>query len=305
MQIEEERYKELMSKSFLDSTIVHFQKQANKLSIQNKQTNQSNELKENRHLKMLIATHRIYQYFTITENPGLDTFFDFLNDLFLKTESPIEAKPTRPFIDIINNENAKAYLKVLTQSPFTQYKPLKDHVFNWTNQLLIKHIIYSENSIINKAYNYELFDTLKFLIRRVGLLNSNILISKFFIEFLIKLYSPNGIPKILNEYENNINGIKKKIKKNDIEIEEIISNQNSGENKTKVTLELFSPIKSIQEKTEKLNNEILGFEEDVLKLNDFCIFYVAQIKELLLRNESRCLRVEKILKYIELDPNPY
>ena len=306
LQIEEERYKELMSKSFLDSTIVHFQKQANKLSIQNNLRNEPNELKENRHLKMLIATHRINQYFTITSNPKLDTFFDFLNDLFLKTESPIEPKKTpRPVIDIINNENAKAYLKVLTQSPFTQYKPLKDHVFKWTNQLLINHINYSDNSIIKETYNYDLFDTLKFLIRRVGLLNSNILISKFFIKFLLNLYSPNGIPKILNECENNIIGIKKRITKNDTELEKIITDQNSGENKTKVALELFSPIKSLQDKKEKLCDELLSVEEQNLKLNDFCIFYVTQIKELLLRNESRCLRVEKKLKDIESDNNPY
>ena len=270
LQIEEERYKELASDSFIDSLKAHFQKQINKLTLsKNSPKEIAVGVKASRHLRMLIATHRVYQYFTIASNPRLSSFYEFLNDLLVKTESPVEIKKTIDIeIDNLNSEDAKVYLKVLAQLPFTQYKPLKDYVFKWTIQLLIKHINDLKEAITNNTLSYELFDTLKFLIRRAGLLNSNILISKTFVEFLPKLYSTNGIPKI-------IESLKLQVKETEREPSSIF-------------------VRSVTE-----------LEEEISKLRDFHIFYAAQIKELLLRNESRCWRLEKILKHIESDTNAH
>ncbi len=274
IQIEQQRYEKLRNNSFVDSLKVHFLKQFNKLA---QHENSPIEIaiggKANRHLAMLIATHRIYQYFITVESkkskPNLVTFYQFLTDLMLKTESLVEVgKSTLKAIDSLNGEDTLAYLKVITQAPFTQYKPLKDQVFKWVIQLLIKHIKDTEQAISGNNFDYSFFNTLKFLIRRAGLLNANILISRTLIEFLPILYSPNGIPRLIENLD-----YQKKI----------------SEDKPD---DLFSrPISEI--------------DAEISKLNNFHIFFVAQIKELLLRNESRCLRLEKILKYIESDINPH
>jgi hypothetical protein len=269
LQIEEERYRKLVSNSFIDSLKVHFQKQTNKVALSvNNHKGITSEVKANRHLKMLIATHRIYQYFTVTPNPNLNGFYEFLNELLLKTEPPIKMVSSFPLvIDNLSEEDTKAYLKVLTQSPFTQYKPLKDQVFKWVVQLLIRHIKDVTEAITNGSFSFNLFDTLKFLVRRAGLLNSNILISNTLIEFLPNLYSVNGIPRIISDLTSMI-----------------------GKKPTE-PLTIFSTEES-------------ELAEEISKLKNFHIFYAAQIKELLLRNESRCLRLERVLKNIDIEINP-
>jgi hypothetical protein len=267
IQIEQQRYEKLRNNSFVDSLKVHFLKQFNKLA---QHENNPKEIaiggKANRHLAMLIATHRIYQYFTVESKPNLATFYQFLTDLLLKTKSPIEVGKSLKEIDSLNGDDTLAYLKVITQAPFTQYKPLKDQVFKWVIQLLIKHINDTEQAILDDNFDYNFFNTLKFLIRRAGLLNANILISRTLIDFLPKLYSPNGIPRL---------------------IENLDSQKKISEDKPD---DLFSrPISEI--------------DAEIFKLNNFHVFFVAQIKELLLRNETRCLRLEKILKTIESDTN--
>lgn len=270
LEIEQQRYRELKSNSFIDSLKVHFQKQFNKLvPSENSPKETASGKKADRHLEMLIATHRTYQYFTVESYPILNTFYDFLNDLLLKTESPIEAVKSLPkIVESLNGEDTKAHLKVITQAPFTLYKPLKDQVFKWIIQLLIRHIKDTEQAILNNHFDYNYFDTLKFLIRRAGLLNANILISKTFIEFIPKLYSQKGIPKIVETFYSEVQEIKKQ------------------------PVDLFS-------------TQADDLQQKISKLNDFHIFYVAQVKELLLRNETRCLRLEKILETIESNPNQH
>lgn len=260
LQIEQKRYESLFSNSFVESLKQHFAEQANKLSLERKREintdniNNSNkgiaERKSIRHLNMLIATHRIYQYFTQAKTPILTSFSDFINDLYTCTVSPNEkVSHTNSIIDLKDDETA-SYLKVLTQSPFTQYKPLRDQVFKWCLTLLETHIRCIKNTIDEeKNINYEQFDTLKFLIRRAGLLNSNYLLSVPFFQFLKDyLYSKHGIQQLIK----------------------------------------------IHKKTHRQK-----------KLKEFPIFYIAQIKELIFRNESRCIVLEKNLKEIDNtnDPN--
>lgn len=270
LELEETRYNELKENSFLESLQVHFYKQADKVSIKETKSKilvSPKSSKAKRHLDMFFATHRIYQYFTIENEPKLNSFYDFINDLFFKTDSPIEKTKLSSYrIQNLNEDETKAYLKVLTQTPFTQYKPLKDYVFKWTIQLLLKHIKDVDIAIKKEEFSNELFDTLKFLMRRVGLLNSNILISDTLINFLPLLYSENGIPKV-------IAGL-------NLQIEE---NKKSP---------LFEQI-------------VIDLEEAISKLKDFHIFYTAQIKELLLKSESRCLRLESMLNSISKETNPY
>ena len=248
---EEARYHKLAEDSFLDSLKIHFRQQAYKLSVISPDREiPVNEQKAGKHIKMMIATHRIYQYFAVCgNNPQMSDFYEFYKDILAHTCSPDKEWDSKHFEKNEEiNEDAKDYLKVLTQAPFSLYKPLKDYVFKWCIRLLKEHMVKVTTVIGDGTFNYAFFDSLKFYIRRVGLLNSNILMTQTFIKFLGNLYSEHGIP------------------------------------------ELAGRTKDIEKKR---------------KLKNFHIFYIAQIKELLLRNESRCLRLERILKQVEIADNDY
>lgn len=275
LQIEESRYRELVANSFLDSIKAHFQKQADKLLVNVHDLHKKDTNKLNRHLHMLIATHRIYQYFTTVSQPILSSYSDFLADVLDKTKSP-QAITGESDHQYQENEQA-AYLKVLTQSPFVQYKLLKDKVFQWTLQETSNEIILIKRAIQDNLFTYDLFNRLKFFIRRTGLLNSNFLISTALLEFLPILYSSNGIPKILEEL------------KGQLDITPAKNNEDANTNK------LFNEQKPSDSK-EKI-------KEKIFKIKDFHIFYVAQVKELLLKSESRCLKLEENLLTIENVPN--
>jgi hypothetical protein len=263
LQIEEERYLELARNCFLDSLKVHFLSQARKLNSEyNSFSIKANTVKAGRHLGMLIATHRLYQYFKVAEEPMMVSYRSFIKDLLDKTASPIENISSGYDTDYVLSDLDTAYLKVLTQSPFTQYKPLKTKVFEWIINLLIELVEKLKDDISKKKFNYKSFQELKFLIRRAGLLNSNYLFSKSFFCFLKILYSENGIPRVLTDTYRAINASKK-----------------SGP-------DLYT-------------GNIEDMEDVISKLKEFHIFYTAQLKELLLKNESRCIRIERHL--VELD----
>lgn len=257
--IEQKRYESLYANSFVESLKKHFAEQANKLSLErnrihyteniNYSDREITEKKSIRHLNMLIATHRIYQYFTQVKVPVLNSFYDFINDLYACTKSPNEVVSNVTPIVNLNDDTTASYLKVLTQSPFTQYKPLRDEVFKWCLTLLEIHIRDIKNSIDAKEeITYEQFDTLKFLIRRAGLLNSNYLLSVQFLQFLKDyLYSEQGIHRLIRIHKD-----------------------------------------TYKEK----------------KLKEFPIFYIAQIKELVFRNESRCIVLEKNISKIDKTSDP-
>lgn len=85
------------------------------------------------------------------------------------------------------------------------------------------------------------------------------------LNFLKTLYSENGIPKLLGELKQEI----------------VLSETNFS------TLVFDSP------------------KERFHKLQEFQIFFVAQIKELLMKNESRCIPLETILKKTDTGLNAY
>lgn len=266
LEIEEERYLELAGSCYLDSLKVHFLNQAKKLNAEKTYQNiKGRSVKQDRHLAMLIATHRIFEYFRVAKQPVLNSFSGFMADLISKTESPIEEVKSVYVTTKIFSETDTAYLKVLTQLPFTQYKPLKSKVFTWVIALLLDLVDDIKKEISSGKFNYTSFQELKFLIRRAGLLNSNYLFSKGFFQFINMLYSEKGIPFILAADYKILNDAKKKSRQ-DLYLAESV--------------------------------------EHILKLKDFHVFFVAQIKELLLKNESRCIRIEKNLVELERSESP-
>jgi hypothetical protein len=279
LQIEAERYKELVTNSFLDSLKAHFQKQADKLTVREAgSVKKVDDQKARRHLQMLLATHRIYQYFTVKTNPVLTGYSAFLNDVLAATTSPQQIKSDK----VSDIDISRAFLKVLTQSPFVQFKPLKDAVFKWVLEELINNIQKVKDAIRKEQFTYELFEELKFFIRRAGLLNSNLLISRMFLNFLLELYSPLGIPARLAIVKEERERLKRPFKGR---------NSLSGKSAT------------LRFDDAETNDRILNEQESRLK--DFHIFYVAQIKELLLKNESRCLKLEENMQKVKGDANRF
>jgi len=263
--VEEDRYRRLVVDSFLDSLKMHFIRQASKLTLGTKVT--PSVRKMNRHLKMLAITHQVYQYFT--ERPELDfeTFEEFRTALFKVTTSPVLYTLPPVVTKYVIPEWDACLLKVLTQSPFVQYEPLKTAVFKWVLQLLDRHVKRITELMNTKALYYEAFEDLKFLIRRAGLLNSNYLISRNMFEFL------------KNFYEKGIPILKERISEPEIDREEKSLGIGLFRSKEKDDKQKWASIIDMRERN----------------ISDFTIFYAAQVKELLLQNEARSIRLESIL----------
>lgn len=256
LTLEEVRYKTLINDSFLDSIKIHFFKQYEKLKEKDPPLRKL--LNQERHLLMFEATHNIYQYFGNEEvlDSDLETLESFSNALDLKCFKPFLYDFQSGNYSKMFTEKNSALLKVLTQSPFTQYEPLRKKVFNWVLTLLDQNVESIIKKVSDKSIDYNDFIDLKFLLRRAGLLNSN---------YLICSKMQNALQAL---YDEGFEAIRKKINAE----------------------ELIFPNKEAQEKI-KNNNKI-----KLQKINEFHIFYTAQVKELLLLNEARSIRLEKLLK---------
>lgn len=251
------RYKQLTDDSFLDRLKEHFIKQENKLeesSVYDKKIRS-----EKKHLKMVDAIHRIFEYFikNSSEIKEFNTINQFIDEVE-KIKCPFEKiKWDDEDSNITLVESA--YLKVLTQHVFSQYQPLKVIVFKWILEKLNKTIIDIKKVIKNDSFDHKNFRDLKFLMRRAGLLNSNILISEYFIVFLMDLCGEKGIKKLITENLNRLD------------------EPQSSEGQVSL---------SYHSNPGKVLSELLNFN----------FFYAAQIKELIFTNETRSIKLEGLLK---------
>ena len=242
--------------------------------------NKSDRLKPyeniNQNLIKVELIHRIYEYFKDVNNQ--ENFIkyknvdDWVSDLLKSTESPFENKFMENNVD--NNtysSNSDIALKVLAHTPFNIYKPIKEKTFEWTVLSLNTQIEFLKNSDFS-IYEYLAFRKLKYLIRRVGLIGSNYLISNRFIQFIIKLYTSNWLSNILQHKK--------------YEVDELYTSQkdlNLADNNRGYTLS-YSP------SIEKAEKEYFSIEENV---NEFSTFVISQIKEVLYQNETRSCLLEK------------
>ncbi|MFB9844017.1 hypothetical protein [Mucilaginibacter ginsenosidivorans] len=262
--IEQRRYRDLTSDSFLDSLKTHFTEQAAKLAIKERDT--KSPLKQERHLRMLEATHLIYNYFA-SNSLSSDDFGDFhafKEQLYAETNRPVQFAVYDDVASGVGiSEDEAAVLKVLTQSPFVQYEPLKKVVFKWILKLLDNYIRALQKK--GRTLSYDDFEHFKFLTRRVGLLNSNYLISKKMFSFLRDFFLENVIDQLKIKVQEDLDLAEQKIK-------------DQGDMFKEVNINARDVVKA------RLTN-----------LKDFIIFYTAQIKELLLQNESRGIKLESLL----------
>ena len=224
--------------------------------------------------------HRIYEYFIYSENQIQFDSFQNINDwiysLIEKTETPFdESFIEKNLAEESFSSNSEIMLKVLAHPPFNIYKPIKEKIFEWTIQLLNNQIEIIKNNDFS-SLEYVHFRNLKYLIRRVGLINSNYLISERFIHFIIKLYQNNWLDKIIINKQGEIEKIKSDLKGWD-------ANDDSNAFKVEYTQQLI-----------KAQLEYGSIKENI---DDFATFVISQMKELLYQNEERCTILEKsILK---------
>jgi len=182
LEHERRRYKSLRDSVFHDTMREHFNKKTEKLSPEkDKKGPEGNKSKEKqiRHLKLLEATHKIYDYFTredgipdLTNAEERKKFVDF--KLKFKNEN------------INNKEQDLILLKVLSQYPFILYMNLKNETFKW-HKILLQNIIDSviDGSVFNINGDYNAFTAFKFLLRRASFLGNNLVLEPVFLNKLL------------------------------------------------------------------------------------------------------------------------
>jgi hypothetical protein len=268
---EKARYEALINDTVIDSLKVYYGKKF--VSIEKPFTNADKEDKYKsylheknieRHFTQLLAVHYIYQYFSQQDTMQFENmeFDGFLLDLHNKVNAPVDY--ALEFSESLNGFSPLgiSVLTALTHLPFLQYEPLRKIVFKWVLLLLEKHIEKVNDAVQNNNFSYEDFKWLKYLLRRAALINSNYLISEKMFDCIKNIYSPNGLQAL----------------------ESILSNPANGNGKF---VGLFANLPEVKR---------LQADDRIKELKDFHVFFIAQIKELLTRNESRALQLEQILK---------
>lgn len=301
--LEQKRYEELAASSFLDRLKFHFLEQMakvesndnpfvpKKITARSSRTLTRNEvetikaealgpLDEQKYIRKIDAINRIYQWFA---DPGFeakfesfDTFNDWKKHLLEHTACPFNGSDLRKG-DITPKAGDQRYhacnasdtlLKVLTQSPFTNFKPIREKAFKWVLHYLIA---LTGDWQTPQKLEPEDFRVLKFLIRRAGQLNQNYLISAPFFRLLENVYHEDGIPRLIGRTRLELAAA-----------EELVERE-TGKETTFFSLS--------QAKVQRLE-----IKERLTNLLNFNVFFAAQVKELLFLNEGRSIRLEQLLQ---------
>jgi hypothetical protein len=190
----------------------------------------------------------------------------------IKKEDPFKGwiegwkKHNVPTLEIFNSIFKEVVLKVFTLQPFINSMHVKKRVFAWVLIELDEHVEKLVNS--SEKIDFDDFRKLKFLMRRVTLLNSNYIIRKKTLKAL----------KI----------IMGKIYKNDYSFFEIEQkNYQAAENIEDINDDQKNYVEQIKKNIEYKDRSY----------NEFNYFYVSLIKELLIENPSKVTKIESNINY--------
>lgn len=256
------KYEEIKQNSILIRFDEYYDKKIQRLNLVDL-SKMENELRlasdkynsENDILK-IEAIHRLYEYFYKFKHPT-----DFENSEFYVWKKHFLENTVSPyFVSYMKNEFgfddvSAVLLKVLALSPFNKYMLIRNRLFVWINDLLNDHIEQIKKRDIEFS-SYEQFRDLKFLIRRASVVGSNYLISEKFLRFICHIYQSGWLEYIKNNAFLELD-------------------------KNKDIVSLFKPI------NEQKNHKIIK------AINNFMVYVVAQIKELIYENEARSIVLEK------------
>lgn len=325
------RYENLYRNSYLDRIKNLFlvqQQKLEKIQIPFKESVTKYKPQNTRVECRIEAIHRLYQWINnrreSLKEAWNEDFEIWIKDLFEVTDSPFdEVYLEYSFAKHKNcllSDTSSAVLKVLTQPPFNNFIQIRINVFRWVIDL----IDHKSDQIYNKKdIDFESFKEFKFLIRRASVLNSNYIISYKFFQVLEVIFNSPTLnieekemikyldlddfktqpqnKKYSEWYAKVLKGIKKTTlaPKPDNQID-IPTFELSEQDIIKKETEKF-----YRNEISKLNlnkYESLGQIEVKKRLQsiaDFPIYYVAQINELLHKNEARSIEIETRLLFIQ------
>ncbi|WP_191187640.1 hypothetical protein [Mucilaginibacter pankratovii] len=306
---EQERYEEIAANSFLDKVKFHFLEQASKItpiSIDKLRKGLIDPQRSpktldgfkdtyfdlyyhedsNRYIRRIDAIHRIYEWFKKSDNAlkfeEQLSFVEWKQALRENTNSPILGSDLfKRNMEVTDSRYVSCYcsdtlLKVLTQYPFTQYKPVRERTFRWVMDFMREEVrAYTTKNI---PFTNEKFRTLKFLIRRAGLLHQNYIISNDFFELLKAILGDQYIPKLITNEKETLQRISTEI--------------NDLPQKNRMQFEIDNFLSQYHASLRSLKN-----------LNSFIWFLTGQIKELIHQNEARSIRLEETLLFFEKPNN--
>lgn len=259
------KYKHIIQDSFLDSLKKYFSLQYAKLlePIPHGLSEEAEmELKE-RHLIMLEAIHLIHKFLSVRENqPTINTYVkDFIRDINANASTAFkyDVKYAKPVMGLSPLEMAT--IKALTQYPLTQYEPLKRISFKWILQLLDEEVKDMEQG---GALTYERLNYFKFLLGRASQINSNYLLSSEMFKLLVKVLSQESVNSLFTDIKRiELNLLQSATGKNDME--------------------------EVRKNADRIRSRL---QEQV---SEFHVFFAAQVKELLYRNDERAIWLEELL----------
>lgn len=273
---EQERYHKLSENSFLDKLKVHFIQQAQKLCIRSLNADigaEEGQFHLIKYQRKIEGIHRIYEWFSqLRDNDEFKhiQFYPWLKLLLNETKSPfnrdllLTGEPGKSEFSF----ESSTILKLLTQSPFISYRPIKGKIFEWVLELLITQCdkIRKGLSGYNKIppyFTYSSFRDFKFLVRRAGLLNANYLINIDFIDFLRLIFNEHALDLLEADCKSEAKN--------------------------------YSPQRHIHIDEQSIETQ----DHKSKNVKNFNVFFVGQVKELLFMNEAKSIHLEEVLSVYE------
>jgi hypothetical protein len=183
---EVKRYRNIAETALNDVVKKSFKNKANNIDSvgeNGEKETQYVDKKQTKHITMLKATHKVYEYLHKKTDLQKETLESLLvNCGFSK-----------------NLENMIAMMKVLSQYPFLLYLPIRKRVFEWHKEWL-GSIIKSNTDKLKQSsdtYHFTYFDfqEFKFLIRRGVFLSNYEILSSVFFELIALILDTINAPK--------------------------------------------------------------------------------------------------------------
>lgn len=255
------QYRRLEELACLDSLKGYFSNKVKKLAPRNER--HLPKPKPNQVL-LINVTHDVYEFFKHAWNQ-FSTIENF-NDFKPALNSPRPGVSSR--CDYISDSSTSdPLLKVLCHPPFTNYMPVRERVFEWVTSLLKETVVAIQGK--KKHFSYRDLRKLKFLMRRLCLLNSNFLISSAWLEFLRQdLFDINALPRLTQRLE-----------------------EEKEQFETDHSEDLLA--KSGLKENERQRRNVL----------DFNVYYVSLVKELLMKNKIRSIVLQESIDSTSISEN--
>lgn len=298
---EQERYHLMMENSFLDRLRNYFLAQCSKLhpvefpKFHRGVFGAKNNIAEAHtdiHIQRMELLHLVYRWFNSDQGENIigkfEYFEEWMDNVFKQADPKFNFRLNTDqqqhnglalLEKYKHKELSDTLLKIVSQAPFTFFKPIKERVFKWVIELVIaqSELVIRKITNITDSITEDDFLTLKFLLRRTGLLNSNYLITNQCFELIEHLCRDNGLPKLARKLLEEITQLEAEESFLLVQEKDMFSEKLLIENRVMLA------------RKRHIRNNVLSFN----------VFFTAQIKELLFMNEARSINLESKLHNLQ------